>query len=84
VSLSLRSLSLDIGARRKVTKTTTKRVRVTRNGKRVTVKRKVKRRVTYNLLRNPKTCSGAWAVRLTVRVAGTDRVRDVSVACAPG
>ncbi|HUR85198.1 MAG TPA: hypothetical protein VMY78_07625 [Solirubrobacteraceae bacterium] len=84
VSLSLKSLSLDLGARRKVTKTTTKRVRVTRNGKRVTVKRKVKRGVTYNLLRNPKTCNGAWAVRLTVRVGGADRVRDVGIACSPG
>jgi hypothetical protein len=84
VTFGLRSLSLDLGARRRVTKTTTKRVKVTRDGRRVTVKRKVKKRVTYNLLRNPKTCSGAWAVRLTVRVAGADRVRDVGVACAPG
>jgi|GEM_PF-4461385 len=84
VAFGLRALSLDLGARRKVTKTTTKRVRVTRKGKRVTVRRKVKRRVTYNLLTNPKTCSGAWGVRLTVRVAGVDRVRDISVACAPG
>ena len=84
VTLSLSSLTLDIGARRKVTKTTTKRVRVTRNGKRVTVRRKVKRRVTYNLLTNPKTCPGAWAVRLTVRVGGADRVRDIGIPCAPG
>ncbi len=81
LSFGLKSLSLDLGARRRVTKTTTKRVRVTRNGKRVTVRRKVKRRVTYHLLRNPKTCTGAWAVRLTVRVAGTDRARDVAVPC---
>ena len=79
VTLALRSLTLDIGARRKTTKTTTKRVRVTRNGRRVTVRRKVKRRVTYNLLRNPKTCTGAWGVRLTLRVAGTDRLRDVAI-----
>jgi hypothetical protein len=83
-TFALRSLSLDLGARRKATKTTYKRVRVTRNGRRVTVRRKVKRRVTYNLLRNPKTCTGAWVVRLTVRVAGADRVRDISVPCAPG
>ena len=84
VSFALSSLSLDIGARRKVTKTTTKRVRVKRNGKRVTVRRKVRRRVTYDLLRNPKTCGGAWGVRLTVRVAGADRVRNIAVACTPG
>ena len=82
VNLALRSLTLDLGARRRVTKTTTKRVRVTRDGRRVTVRRKVKRRVTYNLLRNPRTCNGAWAVRLTVRAAGVDRVRDVGVPCA--
>ena len=81
VTLSLSSLSLDIGARRKVTKTTHKRVRVTRNGRRVTVRRKVRRRVTYDLLRNPKTCNGTWAVQLTVRVAGADHVRDIGVAC---
>ncbi len=84
VTFGLRSLSLDIGARRRVTKTTVKRVRVTRDGRRVTVRRKVKRRVTYNLLRNPKTCSGTWAVRLTVRVAGADRVRNIGVPCTPG
>jgi hypothetical protein len=84
VSFGLKSLSLDLGARRKTTKTTTKRVRVTRNGRRVTVRRKVKKRVTYNLLRNPKTCTGAWGVRLTLRVAGTDRQSDVAVPCTAG
>ena len=84
VSFSLKSLSLDLGARRKTTKTTTKRVRVTRNGRRVTVRRKVRKRVTYHLLRNPKTCPGAWGVRLTLRVAGTDRQSDVAVPCNAG
>jgi hypothetical protein len=84
VSFGLRSLSLDLGARRTVTKTTRKRVRVTRHGRRVTVRRKVKHRVTYNLVTNPKTCSGAWGVRLTVRVAGADHVRNIGVPCVPG
>jgi hypothetical protein len=84
VTFALRSLSLDLGTHRKVTKTTYKRVRVTRNGARVTVRRKVKRRVTYTLLRNPKTCAGAWVVRLTVTVGGADRVRDIAVPCAAG
>ncbi len=84
VSFGLRSLTLDLGAKRRVTKTTYKRVRVTRDGRRVTVRRKVTRRVTYNLLTNPKTCTtGAWVVRLTVRIAGADRVRDIAVACLP-
>ncbi len=82
LKLGLRSLTLDIGARRRVTKTTYRRVRVTRDGRRVTVRRRVTRRVTYNLLTNPKTCTtGAWVVRLTVRVAGIDRLKDVAVAC---
>ena len=85
VSFGLRSLSLDLGARRKVTKTTYKRVRVTRDGRRVTVRRKVRRPVTYSLLRNPKTCAnGAWVVRLTVRVAGVDGARDLGVPCRAG
>jgi len=82
VTLSLQSLTLNIAAKRKVTKTTTKRVKVTRNGRRVTVKRKVKRKVTYNLLRNPKTCPGTWAVRLTVTVGGVDHARDIAIPCA--
>jgi hypothetical protein len=84
VSFGLRSLSLDLGTRRRVTKTTYKHVRVTRHGRRVTVRRKVRRRVTYDLLRNPTTCGGAWVVRLTVRVAGVDSSRDVGVPCTPG
>ena len=84
VRFGLRSLALDLGARRSITKTTYKRVRVTRHGRRVSVRRKVRRRVTYDLLRNPPACSGAWGVRLTVRVAGVDGVRDVGVPCMPG
>lgn len=83
VVFSLRFLTLDIAARRTVTTTVTKRVRVTRNGKRVTVKRKVTRRVRHDLIRNPKTCAGVWTVRVTVRVGGTDRARDVPMPCAP-
>lgn len=82
VSFGLRSLKLGLGARRQVTKTTTRNVRVTRDGRRVTVRRRVRTRVTYNLLTNPKTCAtGAWVVRLTVRTAGVDSVRDVAVPC---
>jgi hypothetical protein len=73
---------LDVGAKRTVTKTVVKRVRVTRDGKRVTVRRKVRRKVTYNLLRNPKTCATAWGVRLTMRVAGADRIKDIGIPCA--
>lgn len=83
VALTLRYLTLDVGARRRVTTTVVRRVRVTRRGKRVTVRRKVRRSVRHDLIRNPTTCAGGWAVRATVRVADTDRVRDVAVPCAP-
>jgi hypothetical protein len=83
VVFSLRFLSLDIGARRRVTTTVAKRVRVTRNGKRVTVTRKIKRKVRHDFIRNPKTCPGSWTARVTVRVAGTDRSRDVAMPCTP-
>jgi hypothetical protein len=83
VTLELRNLTLNIGAKRRVTVTSFKRTRVTRNGKRVTVRRKIKRKVTRTLIQNPKTCAtGSWAARVTVRVAGSNRVRDVSVACS--
>ena len=81
VAIALRGLVLDIGVRRNITTTVVKRVKVTRNGKRVTVRRKVKRKVRHDLIRNPKTCPGSWVARVTVRVAGTDRARDVPIPC---
>jgi hypothetical protein len=82
LTFSLKSLTLDIGAARKIRETVKKRVRVTRHGKRVTITRKVRRTVRHDLIRNPKTCPGAWGARVTVRIAGTDRVRDLAVPCA--
>ena len=81
MTFQLRTLSLDIGARRSVTRTTVKRVRVKRRGRRVTVRRRVTRTVYYDLLRNPATCAGAWAMRVTLRIGGGDRVRDVRLPC---
>jgi hypothetical protein len=83
VTVELRGLVLDIGVRRNITTTVIKRVKVTRNGKRVTVRRKVKRKVRHDLIRNPKTCAGSWVARVTLRVAGSDRVRDVPIPCTP-
>ena len=82
VVLSLRSLVLDLGARRTVTKIVRKRTRVTRKGKRVTVTRTVKRKVRRNLMRNPTTCAGSWGVRVTIRIAGSDRIRDLATPCS--
>ncbi len=80
--VELRGLTLDIGVRRNITTTVIKRVRVTRNGKRVTVRRRVKRKVRHDLIRNPRTCPGAWGARVTVRISGTDRVKDLAVPCS--
>jgi hypothetical protein len=82
VTFGLKSLSLDVGAARTVKKTVVKKVRVTRKGKRVTVRRTVRRKVTYSLLTNPRFCGTQWSVRLTVRVAGSDRSRELGVPCA--
>lgn len=82
VVFSLRFLALDIVARRTVTQTVVKRVRITRNGKRVTVRRKVKRRVRHDLIRNPTGCAGSWSARVTVRISGTDRHRDLAIPCS--
>jgi hypothetical protein len=82
LTFSLKSLTLDIGATRKIRETVKKRVRVTRKGKRVTITRKVRKTVRHDLIRNPKTCPGAWGARVTVRIAGTDRVKDLAVPCA--
>ena len=43
----------------------------------------IKRKVLHVLIRNPATCPGAWGARVTVCVAGTDRIRDVAIPCAP-
>jgi hypothetical protein len=81
VVFALRTLTLDLGVRRNVATTVIKRARVTRNGKRVTVRRKVRRKVRHDLIRNPKACPGSWGARVTVRIAGTDRARDLAIAC---
>ena len=81
VIIELRTLVLDVGASRTITTTVRTRKRVTRNGKRVTIVRKVKRKVRHDLVRNPKACPGSWGARVTIHVAGSDRVRDLAVPC---
>lgn len=82
VLFELRTLALDLGVRRTIATTVVKRVRVTRNGKRVTVRRKVKRKVRHDLIRNPRACAGSWTARVTIRIAGVDRPRDVAIPCS--
>ena len=71
---ALTTLTLTIGA--KIRKT--ERVRVGRRGRR----RTVKRRVTYNYLENPSTCTGAWPWRLDVDYENGEKLRPTgSVPC---
>ena len=57
-TLALKNLTLDIGKRRNILTTVTKRVKTARNGKRVTVTKKVTRKVRHDLIKTPKTSSG--------------------------
>lgn len=71
---ALTTLTLTIGA--KIRKT--ERVRVGRRGRR----RTVKRRVTYNYLENPTSCTGAWPWRVDVEYENAEKLRPTdSVPC---
>lgn len=83
LAVALKSLTLDIGAQRDVRTTVVKHRKVRRRGRLVTVRRKVRKVVRHDLVRNPKTCTtGAWTVLATVHVAGTDRSRALTTPCA--
>jgi hypothetical protein len=84
ITIGLDSLTLDVGAHRNVTTTVVTRRRITRGGRRVTVKRKVRRKVRHDLLRNPKTCSGHWSVRATVTTGAANDASDLAVPCSAG
>lgn len=81
VTIGLDSLTLDVGTHRDATTTVVTHKRITRGGKRVTVKRKVRRKVRHDLLRNPKTCSGHWTVRATVSAAAGGS-SDLALPCS--
>ena len=72
-SAELTRLQLTIGAQRTVRR---KRI-VRRRGKR----RRVVRRVRYNLIRNPRACAGTWPYRVRATFQTSEEVRDGSVAC---
>lgn len=82
VAFALTSLTLDLGAHRTITTTVVKRKRVTRKGKRVTVRRKVTRRVRHDLVRNPPACAGGWAARATTTVGGVPSPQAITIPCA--
>lgn len=73
-------LQADVGASR------TEKVKVccktvTRNGKKKRVR--YLKKVVRNLIRNPRTCDGAWEYQLRLRYSSSDEsVRDGSVACS--
>lgn len=72
-------LKADVGASRTVKKRVCCKT-VIRNGK----KKKVKylKKFVYNLLRNPRTCDGAWEYQVRLRYSASDEsVRDGSGPC---
>lgn len=73
VTVKLTRVELRIGAKRTVRKTVT----VRRNGKR----RRVKKRVAYSFLTNPRTCTGSWPYRLRVEYPDRADDHDGNVAC---
>ena len=77
----LKRLQLTIGARRTVRrKVTVRRKRAgNRRGKRK--RRRVVRKVRYDLIRNPRACAGSWPYRVRASFQGSENVRDGSVAC---
>lgn len=72
--------------KRTVRRTVKRKVRDKRTGRVRTVKRRVKRRVktTYNLIKNPRGCDGAWAAQTSVRFDDRTDVRDFEINCARG
>jgi hypothetical protein len=73
VTITIDRITLSAGARR----TVVRKRRVRRGGRRVTVRR----RVTYNLIRNPGTCSGSWPFQLKLGYADREDVTDGSTPC---
>jgi hypothetical protein len=76
VTISIDHVRLRAGASRTVVRTRT----VTRDGRRVTVRRKHR----FDLIRNPPKCSGAWPFRVTIGFADHDDVTFGSAACSSG
>lgn len=77
-SATLQRLHSEIAARRTVRRTRT--IRVRRRGK--VVRRRVVRRVRYDLIRTPRTCRGSWPVQVLVRYADRQDVLQTPIACS--
>ena len=71
VTVEITRVRLRVGARRRVT--VTRRVR----GRPVTRTRR------YTLIRNPRTCTGEWLIRLTAVYADREEARDATPPCSP-
>jgi hypothetical protein len=72
-TVELKRLQLSAGAKRTVRKTKV----VRRNGRR----KRVRRRVTYHLIRNPSSCPGAWPYEVRLGFASGEERRPGEVAC---
>jgi hypothetical protein len=60
-----------------------KRIRLHVGGHR-TVRTRSGRRVRYDFIRNPRSCTGSWRYQVRVRFAAREDVHDGSVACSAG
>jgi len=74
-SVELKRIQLTAGAKR-----TVRRTRVVRRGGK---RRRVRRRVRYHLIRNPRTCPGAWPYELRLGFASGEDRRPGEVPCQP-
>ena len=74
-------IQVDVGASR-TEKVTVCCKTVRKNG--VKKKVKYKKKVLRDLVRNPRTCDGAWEYQVRIRYSASDEsVRDGSAACSP-
>lgn len=72
-SVELRRVQFTAGAKR-----TVRRVRVVRRGGK---RRRVRRRVSHHLIRNPRACSGAWPYELRIAFPSGEQRRPGEVPC---
>ena len=74
VTITIDRLQMTSGAKRRVVRSRT----VRRHGRRV----RVRRRITYSLLTNPRTCGGSWPYQLVVTYSDHQQVYDGSAPCS--
>jgi hypothetical protein len=79
-TIRLQALRSEVRARRTVRRVRYRRVR--RRGRAVRIR--VVRKIRYDLIRTPATCTGSWPVQVAVRYAGRVDLLDAPIACTAG